>query len=342
MTERQKNILKILIESYIKTGIPVGSKYICNKLEFPISSATIRNELSILDETGYIFQPHTSAGRVPTNKGYDLYVNTLMKKSELTNEFKQKIDSMLSDAAKDPENLKTVAGQILSDLTGYTAIVGMLNDTASYVKRVELFPMSKKTVLILLITSDGLACSRICRSYQALNDETVYMFEKIIAENIIGTELNKFSTAFLQNIVAKTGCDSLCLSPLISSVFEIVDGIKNNSINIKGQSNLITISDNESEVNAILSFLNNKDKMLPLLMNTSDNINILYGDLIGNTALKPSNLIVAKFKLGNNDIGRLGIIGPTRMKYEEILPGIEYFAGQLGKVMSQAINDLDE
>ena len=74
----------------------------------------------------------------------------------------------------------------------------------------------------------------------------------------------------------------------------------------------------------------------------SDNINILYGDLIGNTALKPSNLIVAKFKLGNNDIGRLGIIGPTRMKYEEILPGIEYFAGQLGKVMSQAINDLDE
>lgn len=342
LTQRQREILLSLVKIYISTGEPVGSKAILNVTGMPVSSATVRNELSYLDENGYIFQPHTSAGRVPTNKGYDFYVHYLMDNCKISDDIKNRIDSLLSNAAKDPENFSSVAGQILSDLTGYTTVVGTIMTDDSYVKRVETFPMGRRTILILLVTSDGLARSRICISRSELNDSLLDQFAKTVSSEITGKPLNSFSKAFLQNIVATVGLNSLSLSPLLSSVFEMITDIREKSLNVKGQSNLVNISGNEYDINGILKTLNQRDLMNSILKDIPQPVSIVYGDKSGIDVLKASNMIVAKFRLDNHDIGRLGIIGPTRMQYDAILPEIKYFADRLGDIMSKAISDLDE
>lgn len=342
LSERKGIILAALIKSYIKTGEPVGSKSLLELTGLGVSPATLRNEMSELCELGYLQQPHTSAGRLPTSAGYSFYFENLMNRRELPNDLKLIIDKMLADAAKDPENLASVAGQLLSDLTGFPALMATDTKDETYVRRVEILPMGRRTVLLLLITSDGRARSRICRSAFDIAPTVLSSFDKLISVNIIGTELVYFTPAFLQSLVAKCGDYSLFLMPLMSSIFEMVEELQSKSINIRGESNLMKCYQNEYDARALLGLLTRQDILFPLLVNTHDDVEIIFGDQTGIEELRPASLVVAKYRLGNEDIGRIGVIGPVRMAYEQLIPSLQYFASRLGTVMTQAIKDIEE
>lgn len=342
LSERKRIILAALIKSYIKTGEPVGSKYLLELTGLRVSPATLRNEMSELCELGLLSQPHTSAGRQPTSDGYTFYFEKLMNRREVPEDLKTIIDKMLSDAAKDPENLASVAGQLLSDLTGLPALMATVTREETYVRRVEVLPMGRRTVLLLLITSDGLAKSRICRSAFDIAPNVLLYFDKLAATEIIGTELVRFTPAFLQSLVAKSSDLSLFLMPLLSSIFEMVEELQSKSINVRGESNLMKCCANENDARALLELLTRQETLFPLLANTHEDIEIIFGDTTEISDLKPSSIVVAKYRLGNEDIGRIGVIGPARMAYEQLIPSVEYFAARLGKVMTQAINDLEE
>lgn len=342
LSERKRIILAALIKSYLKTGEPVGSKYLLELTGLGVSPATLRNEMSELCELGLLSQPHTSAGRQPTSNGYNFYFEELMNRRDVPSDLKTIIDKMLSDAAKDPENLASVAGQLLSDLTGLPAIMATVTREETYVRRVEVLPMGRRTVLLLLITSDGLARSRICRSAFDIAPDVLSCFDKMVAADIIGTELVKFSPVLLQSLVAKSGDLSLFLMPLLSSVFEMVEELQSKSINVRGESNLMRCYSDKNEARALLGLLARQEALFPILANTHDDIEIIFGDTTDIEDLKPSSLVVAKYSLGNEDIGRIGVIGPVRMAYEQLIPSIEYFAERLGAVMTQAIKDLEE
>lgn len=342
LSDRKKIILGTIIKNYIRTGEPIGSKTLIELSGLNVSSATLRNEMSDLCELGFLEQPHTSAGRVPTSAGYDFYFARLMNRRDVTPDLRVIIDKLLNDAAKDPENLASIAGEMLSDLTGYPTIMATVIRDETYIKRVEILPMGRKTVLILLITSDGLAKSRICRSTFGLSVEVLNFFDRLCAANVIGTEVARFTPAFLQSLVAKCGGFSLFLTPLLSSIFEMVEELQAKTINVKGESNLMKCYRNDREARAILSLFAEQERIFSLLASTKDSIEIIYGDKTGIEELKPSNIIVAKYSLGGQNVGRIGILGPTRMAYEQIIPSVEYFAWKLGTVMTQAINDLAE
>lgn len=342
ISERKKIILAALIKNFIKTGEPVGSKSLLDLTSLNVSSATLRNEMSELCEIGFLEQPHTSAGRRPTSAGYRFYFENLMNRREVPEDLKLIIDKMLSDAAKDPEHLASIAGQLLSDLTGLPALMATVTKDETYVRRVEILPMGRRTVLLLLITSDGLARSRICRSAFNLAPDVLSQFDSLASANIIGTELQRFTPAFLQSLVAKCGDLALFITPLLSSVFEMVEDLQSKGIDVKGESNLMKCYSNEYDSRALLELLTRHELLFSILANTSENIEIVFGDKTGIEELKPSNIVVAKYRLGNEDIGRIGVLGPTRMAYEQLIPSVEYFAEKLGQVMTQAIRDLDE
>lgn len=342
ISERKKIILAALIKNYIKTGEPVGSKALVDIIGLNVSSATLRNEMSELCELGFLEQPHTSAGRQPTSAGYNFYFEKLMNRREVPEDLKVIIDKMLSDAAKDPEHLAAIAGQLLSDLTGFPAIMATVTKGETYVRRVEILPMGRRTVLLLLITSDGLARSRICRSAFDIMPEVLSSFDKIVSVKIIGTELGEFTPAYLQLLVSMCGDFSLFMMPLLSSVFEMVEDLQSKSISVKGESNLMKCYSNEYDARAVLGLLTRQELLFSLLANTSDDIEVVFGDKTGIDELKVSNIVVAKYNLGSEDIGRIGVLGPTRMAYEQLIPSIEYFADRLGQVMTQAIKDLEE
>lgn len=342
LSERKKIILGSLIKYYIKTGEPVGSKLLLQLSGLNVSSATLRNEMSELCELGFLEQPHTSAGRMPTSNGFSFYFERLMNRREIPYDLKLIIDNMLDDAAKDPENLSSIAGQLLSDLTGFPTLMATVTSDKTFVKRIDVLPMGRRTVLLLLISSDGLAKSRICRSAFDIVPNVLNFFERLATIYIIGKNLNSFNPIYLQTLVAKSGDLSLFLMPLLSSVFEMIDELQSKKVSVNGESNLMKCYSDEFDARNLLQLLTKQDILFPLLANTNDDVEIIFGDKTGIEALKPSSLLVAKYRLGNEDIGRIAVIGPTRMAYEQLVPSVEYFASRLGSVMTQAMHDLDE
>jgi heat-inducible transcriptional repressor len=158
----------------------------------------------------------------------------------------------------------------------------------------------------------------------------------------VGTELQKFTPVFLQALVSRTGDMSQFLMPLLSSVFEIVEELQAKSVHVKGESNILKCFNNDFDARALLKMLTQQDKLFPLLANTNKDIEIVFGDQTDLEALQTSSLIIAKYRLGDKDIGRIGVVGPVRLAYEQLIPTVEYFAYKLGVVMTQAMRDLEE
>lgn len=342
LTPRKKIILSEIVKAHIAHGEPVGSKFLCEATNLGLSSATIRNEMSELSEMGYLEQPHTSAGRIPTAAGYRMYVTGILDKNTPSEPVKASIDKAIKKVADDPEHITALAGQALSELTGFTTVALTIPEDNAFVKRIELLPMGKRMALLVLVTSDGIARSRICRTGDNLNTSAIHAFDRIAAVDIIGTELNAFNGVFLQTLAAKMGNYSLILMPLITALFELIESICHSQIDLKGESNLYSVYNKDIDARRIVEFISRRDAILSILSEIPDPVSVVFGDDSGIEALKPSSMVVAKFGSDVKKVGRIGIIGPTRMAYEDIIPSISYFAKQLGKVLEQSIKDLDD
>ncbi len=342
LTPRKKIILSEIVKAHIANGEPVGSKLLCEITNLGLSSATLRNEMSDLCEMGYLEQPHTSAGRIPTAAGYRLYVTGLLGSENISKPMKASIDGVLQKVAKDPENITALAGQALSDLTGLPAVSLTIPEDGAYVKRVELLPMGRRTALLVLVTSDGIARSRICRTGEELSRTSLAVFDRLIATEVVGSNLSSFSGAFLQTIAAKTGEYGLTLMPLLSVLFEMIENVCKLELDLKGEGNIYAHYNKESDARRIVEFISRRDAILSILSEIPDPVSVVFGDDYGIEALKPSSMVVAKFGGGENRVGRIGVVGPTRMAYEELIPSISYFAKQLGKVLEQSLHDLDD
>ena len=342
LTQRKKIILSEIVRMHIAYGEPVGSKMLCQMIDLGLSPATVRNEMSDLCEMGYLEQPHTSAGRIPTAAGYRIYVTELLGNNSLSEPIKNSIDQTIKKVAEFPEDITSLASQALSDLTGFPAVSLTIPEKSAYVKRVELLPMGKRTALLVLVTSDGVARSRICRTGETLSKTAIAVFDRIIAKEIVGRELSAFSGGFLQTVAVKTGEYGLSLMPLLSVLFEMIDNVCHLELDLKGESNIYAHYNKESDARKIVEFISRRDTILSILSEIPDPVSVVFGDDCGIEALKPSSMVVAKFGGGNNRVGRIGVVGPTRMDYEDIIPSISYFAKQLGKVLEQSLHDLDD
>lgn len=342
LTPRKKIILSEIVKAHIATGEPVGSKSLCEITNLGLSSATIRNEMSDLCEMGYLEQPHTSAGRIPTAAGYRLYVTGLLGSESISTPMKNTIDQVLEKVSKDPENITSLAGQALSELTGFPAVSLTIPEAGAYVKRVELLPMGRRMVLLVLVTSDGVARSRICRTGEDLNRTALAVFDRLAATEIVGRNLCDFTGAVLQTIAAKTGEYGLMLMPLLSVLFEMIENVCRLELDLKGEGNIYAYYNKESDARKIVEFISRRDAILSILSEIPDPVSVVFGDDCGIEALKPSSMVVAKFGGGENRVGRIGVVGPTRMDYKELIPSISYFAKQLGKVLEQSLHDLED
>lgn len=342
LTPRKKIILSEIVKAHIAHGEPVGSKFLSQSTGLGLSSATIRNEMSELSEMGYLEQPHTSAGRVPTAAGYRMYVTGLLDKNTLSRPMQASIDKAIEKVAGDPEHMTATAGQVLSDLTGFATVSMTIPEDNAFIKRVELLPMGKRMALIVLVTSDGVARSRICRTGESLTATAIRAFDRLVAVDIVGKELGDFTGVFLQTVAAKMGDQALVLMPLLSTLFEMIETVCHSQIDLKGESNLYSFYNKEGDARRIMEFLTRRDAILSILSEVPDPVSVVFGEDSGIEELKSSGMVVAKFGGGENRVGRIGVIGPTRMAYEDIIPSISYFAKQLGKVLEQSLHDLED
>lgn len=342
LSERKKAILSAIIKSYILNGSPIGSKALCEMLDMNVSTATLRNEMNSLCEMGYLAQPHTSAGRIPTDKGYKMYVTDLMEHKSVKESVKETIDEKLQTASKYPEQLLSIAGDILADLTGFPTIVIKTAKQERYIRRVEFMPTGKKTVMLVVITSDGIVKSKLCRTNEILVDEMLGSFDKLVASRVIGTDLRLFNKVLLQSLVADLGLYALPLLPLLTAIFEMANEISSSTVSLQGESNILSCFNTELQAKAFLDFVSKKQEILNGLQAAKSSVEVVFGGDTGIEELFPSNMVLAQFKLGQSDAGRIGIIGPNRIDYENIMPNIQYFADKLSELITETMSDMEE
>lgn len=341
LTPRKKQILAEIVRAHIETGEPIGSKILAARLPNAPSTATLRNEMSELCEMGYLEQPHTSAGRLPTSRAYRLYVTELMEHEKLSDEGMSVVDGMLSSVSPDPESIGLSAATILSELTGLPVLVAANTDRTVKVKRVNLMPMGRNAAVIFVIADDGRAKSRLVRSELPILEGLIAGFEKICNEKVCGKAVNDLDKAYLQNAVISSGLDAISMAPLLANAFELAQKLNSPDVKVVGAANLFTICDGEYEAKRILELLQGDGALKNIFSTVTDDVGIIFGDDTEYQELKPTGMIVANYGDGRQ-YGKIALIGPTRMSYGELLPSVQYLADRVGNIMSEILKGLEE
>ncbi len=341
LTPRKKAIIAEIVKAHIETGEPIGSKILALRMKDAPSTATLRNEMSELSEMGYLEQPHTSAGRLPTAKAYRLYVSELMGKKTLDSEGKEIIDAMLDTVRPDPETLGSAAAEILSQLTGLTTVSASGIRREVRLKKASLLPMGRGSAVVFAISDDGRTRSRLVRCDSLLTTSLIEKFENIIQQKVCGLDVSKLDMAYLQSIVVSAGLDALSIAPLLSCVFDMAIEFKNASVNMGGAANLFSVCPADSQVKRILELLRTGDAVYSIFSAVSDPVGVVFGGDTEYTELAPTGMVIASYG-DSGTLGRIAVIGPTRMAYENILPSAQYLAQRVGSIMTEVLRGLEE
>ena len=338
--DRKKLILGAVVNLYIATGEPIGSKLLANASGLNLSSATLRNEMSELAESGFLEQPHTSAGRIPSQMGYRTYVDYLMSQYIMTAEEKEKIDRLLKIEGADLESLLEKAGELLARFTGCTAVSAVQQNENIRVRRIELMPASRRSVLLVILTASGVIKSRICKANEDIDSEMLTFFSRLLNEKIGGKELNQISKALMSEIEGELYEYTYALKPVLDAVYDEIHLLKDTEVFLGGEMNLLKHPEfNSEKALELIRFLENKDGLAPLVEDIREGVQVRIGSEIGPENMQESSLIMAPYEIGGKPVGAIGIIGPTRMDYSKLMSHMAYFSNVLSKLISDTFAD---
>ena len=252
---RKLKILQAVIEAYIQTGEPVGSKALCELLDVSVSSATIRNEMASLSELGLLEQPHTSAGRIPTQFGYRLYINELMKPKPLSDEEMRYIDGYLSEYADDPDLLLEKAAEMLAEMTKYAAISTTPTNRDATIQRIQLVQTGPHTAMLVLTTSTGAVKSKLFRTNYLLNSDILRMFSNVLNEKMGSVHLLNVTPDFIKSTAFSIGELSLMMAPVFVALGQACREVLKTNVLLEGRTNLLYLPEYEVDsVKRLLQF----------------------------------------------------------------------------------------
>lgn len=335
LDERKARILTGIIESYVETGEPVGSKVLADKLENCVSSATIRNDMAVLTSAGYLEQPHTSAGRLPTAKAFKLYVEQLMEQRSLPWQDVQIVDETLSVASGDATRLLEDTCRALADITGLAAVASRPDEVGSSISRIDVLQMSPRNMAVVLALDNGFLRTRMCRCQRDIPSKVVVALADYMCHRFLSKPLDAITVPAMQEIILELGELGLAVAPILSAFYELVQESADTTVVFAGQLNLLRHPDYELErARSIMNFLNERQQLSRLLEETPENgVHILCGD--DTPLLEGSSMIVTRYSLGESGHGTIGIVGPMRMDYADIIPRVEYFAQSIGRLLGE-------
>lgn len=337
--ERKLKILKAIVESYVKTGEPVGSKALCEALDFSVSSATIRNEMAELVELGLLEQPHTSAGRVPSQQGYRLYINELMKPEPISEQEQRYIDGILNSCADDPEHLLEETSQMLAGMTKFAAVATTPSNQEATVRHIQLVQTGRRTAMAVLMTSSGIIKNKLFRCDYDVTPEMLRLFYRVLNEKFTGMPLAHITPGLIQTMAVSMGEITLLMPPVLMAIFEAAQEAMETGIRMEGQTNLLFVPELDMEsAKRILRFLNRRSDIARLINAQNGGSKVLIGSETEHPELADSSIVLARYTLGGRSAGAIGVIGPTRMDYAKMITSLEYLASTVGTLLNEILD----
>ena len=334
--QRKCQVVAIMVDEYIRTGEPVGSKAVAERLGYAVSSATIRNDMAELSALGYLTQPHTSAGRIPTPRAFRLYVDRLMPRCSLSEESCRRIDDVLESAAADPDRLMGFASDLLADATGCAAVAATPDQKGSRVRRIEVLLTGPRSAAVLLMTDVGGLHSQVCRLDGGVQAQTLSRLSEQLCREFVGEPLSAITPARVQSLLLQLlGGHGLLYAPVLTAFAELVHESAESDIRLSGQLNLLQHPDYQLErARSLLSFLSHREQLASMLTAHSGGLCVLIGSESPRPELDGSSIIVTRYSISPHQQGTLGLIGPLRMDYAQTIPRLEYVAQTVSRLLT--------
>lgn len=330
MTPRKEKILSSVVRDFVKSGEPVGSKAIAD--EIGVSSATVRNEMAELIELGLLEQPHTSAGRIPSQRGYREYVDRLMQVPSLDEEEKRYFDSMLTDSAFEAERMLRRVCRVLSGTARCAALVTTPSGAAAKVRGIQFVQISRRTAMLLLMSSAGTVKSRVFHCDFDLTVELMRVFFRVFNEKITGRSVADITPAFLQSVAVSLGDMYVLVGSALRALLEAVRDTMETELLESGQMNLLFYP--ELEHRQIMDLLERKEELIELLQIRPGEVSAVIGRESGRPELRHSSLLMTRYRVGEQDAGALAILGPTRMDYARLTAILAYLEGRISGMLT--------
>lgn len=339
LDERKKIILHAIIRNYLETGEPVGSRTISKYTDLNLSSATIRNEMADLEEMGLIVQPHTSAGRIPSDKGYRLYVDDMLKEKE--KEIDELKEMLLEKEEKTETLLKQVA-KVLAVNTNYATMITAPNVHRNKLKFLQLSRVDKNQILVVVVAEGNIIKNSIVPVGQYLDDETLLKLNILLNTNLNGLSMEEINLGVIAAMKQKAGIHSDLVSEVLDAVAEAIKADEDLEIYTSGANNIFKypeLSDNQRASDLITTF--EEKRMLNQLVEQSlenseeTGIQVYIGDENSVQSMKDCSVVTATYELGDGLKGTIGIIGPKRMDYEKVVSTLKTMKHQLDRLYKE-------
>ena len=344
--ERKVKILDAIIRNYLATGEPVGSRTISKYTDLNLSSATIRNEMSDLEELGYIVQPHTSAGRIPSDKGYRFYVDHLMEEKD--REVKEMKDFVIEKTEKMDQVLKQVA-KMLANNTNYATLVSAPTYSANKIKFIQLSNVDESHILAVIVLNSNIVKNQMIEVEEQLDNETILKLNILLNTALNGLSLQEINLGTIAKLKEQAGIHSTIVVDVLDALAQTLSENEDLQIYTSGATNILKypeLSDAESATN-LLSTFEEKDELLNLVTESlSDDQNEKGNGIqvyIGNEApvqtMKDCSIVTATYDLGEGVKGTIGIVGPKRMDYENVVDNLKNLKSQLDGIFEKNKQD---
>lgn len=342
LSERKLSILRAVIDDYIMTGLPIGSRTISKKHGIELSSATIRNEMADLEELGYLEQPHTSAGRVPSHKAYRYYVDRLMKVVKLNTAEANKIKRYFEDRMSEVEQVMEKAAQVLSDTTHHISMVLKPQLKKSVIKRIQIVKITERKAILLVVTDAGLVTDTVMTVPEGITPDYLEMISNLLTDKLSAKTLEEAEADLKCCLSENISFGSAFVTDILSAIETSVEPQGEKGILLAGTQNIIEYPDYMSieKAKSFISVLQTKEMLYEMMKKATQlEFSVTIGQENEVKELRDLSVVTATYKIGGKSLGSFGVIGPTRMDYAKVISILGFVGQSLNSILSGFIED---
>ncbi len=337
LSDRKKLILKAIVEAHIAEGEPVGSKSLMSNQQIVCSSATIRNEMAELEEMGYLVQPHTSAGRVPSELGYRFYVDSLIEHYAMTANDIKEINTLLHAKMNELNEVLLAASRVASSLTNYTGIAIKPRASAATVNRFEIIYIKPTEFIMVMVAASGDVKTRNVRTDREITADVTAQLSRVLNDNIAGLTSPRINLPIIMNMETEMGQNASLVGPVIKAVYETLNELDDGEVRWSGIDQLLQYPEFEDRntLKQVLGALEGQDEILDLVSaGDREDVNVVFGSH-GDGPMNNSAIVYKHIVKDGKTVGAIGIIGPRRMDYAKVLATLESLSGNIADMLTE-------
>jgi heat-inducible transcriptional repressor len=339
LNERKKQILKAVIEAHISQGEPIGSKYLMQSQKIALSSATIRNEMAELEQMGYLEQPHTSAGRVPSEAGYRFYVNSLMEDYRLTGKELQELNNLVKSKAAELDQILDRAGRLMSSVTNYTSLALRPKQQGRKVRRYKTVLLDSHSFLLSILLEADQVKTQCIHCEEEIDEDMLLRMEQTLNTHLTGIPMEEVTLPVMLKMEQSMGAGSFLISTAVKRIYDALHEGEGDALKLDGVTRLLEYPEysNAEQLRNMLWTFEDKDSVFDVILNAkNEGVNVYIGSENPLDASHNSSLVFKTISQGERVLGAIGVIGPRRMDYSKVIKTVEYLTQSITEMLLDA------